>query len=262
MNSPAISTIHRAQGAGVKNTSERYESTAAIRDDILRHLNGWTVLVARLRAECKKRDDDVKSMCHPALETSQSRTNVRYRPMAVRGIGLADAMNYALQRRCARLAVRPTSAIVPNGEPDADPLRRPRCLSVDFVLDGRIQDARQFACVFHFSCWTFGRAQTSWADQFEAINTPIALDLEDSNSAKVAEVAATTADPTPAAADFVNAALTTRAPSERVLTRTLQSGTSSRPGRCRVALEGFEEAIQLDPNYRSGPRGTSGFFFF
>jgi hypothetical protein len=138
-----------------KEPAQRYESATALRDDILRHLNGWAVL-APAYAPLRQAETAVKSIAilplkllnlGPTTDTGES----------FLGVGLADAMITRLSG-VRTLAVRPTSAIVPYGEATTDPLRAGRELSVDYVLDGRIKMVGN-RCAFPFSCWTFNRAQ-------------------------------------------------------------------------------------------------------
>lgn len=165
-----------------KEPEQRYESVAALRDDILRHLNGWAVL-APAYAPARKTDADVKSLAILPLKilnlSQPSNTSD-----AFLGLGLADAMITRLSGMRA-LAVRPTSAVVPYGDDTTDPLRAGRELGVDYVLDGRIKTLGNRVRV-SLQLLDIQQAANSWADQFDE-NYSDALELEDSISAKVAE---------------------------------------------------------------------------
>src|SRR5438034_8890702 len=96
-----------------KESSERYELVAALREDILRHLNGWAVLAPAYAPVGKK--EDIKSIAilplkllnlGPRTDTGES----------FLGVGLADEMITRF-RGVRTLAVRPTSAIVPYTHP-------------------------------------------------------------------------------------------------------------------------------------------------
>jgi serine/threonine protein kinase/Tfp pilus assembly protein PilF len=165
-----------------KEASQRYESAAALRDDVLRHLNGWKVL-APSYAPARKTPDDVKSIAilplkllnlGPTTDTGES----------FLGVGLADAMITRLSG-VRSLAVRPTSAIVPYAEAATDPLQAGRELSVDYVLDGRIKMLGNRVRV-SLQLLDIQQAANSWAHQFDEQYSD-ALDLEDSISEKVAE---------------------------------------------------------------------------
>src|SRR5215471_7009009 len=118
-----------------KTTTERYESVAALRDDILRHLNGWAVMARAFAPE--RKGSDIKSIAILPLKIlnlgESSNTDESYL-----GVGLADAMITRFSG-VRSLAVRPTSAVVAYGEADADPLRAGLELGVDYLLDGRIK---------------------------------------------------------------------------------------------------------------------------
>jgi len=164
-----------------KAPQERYESVAALRDDILRHLNGWAVL-APAYTPVIRRDAGVKSIAVLPLKLINL-GEVTDTGESFLGVGLADAMITRLSG-VRTLAVRPTSAIVAYNDPGSDPLRAGRELSVDFVLDGRIKMLGNRVRV-SLQLLDVQRAANSWADQFDE-NYSDALDLEDSISAKVA----------------------------------------------------------------------------
>ena len=164
-----------------KAPQQRYESAAALRDDILRHLNGWAVL-APAYTPVIKRDAGVKSIAILPLKLINL-GEVSDTGESFLGVGLADAMITRLSG-VRTLAVRPTSAIVAYNDPGSDPLRAGRELSVDYVLDGRIKMLGNRVRV-SLQLLDVQRAANSWADQFDE-NYSDALDLEDSISAKVA----------------------------------------------------------------------------
>ncbi|HKP36911.1 MAG TPA: protein kinase [Pyrinomonadaceae bacterium] len=166
-----------------KDPSERYESPAALRDDILRHLNGWAVMATAYAPATKKKDYEAKSIAilplkilnlGPTTDTGES----------FLGVGLADAMITRLSG-VRSLAIRPTSAIVPYSDQSADPLRAGRELGVDYVLDGRIKTLGNRVRV-SLQLLDVREASNTWAEQFDEQYSD-ALALEDSISAKVAE---------------------------------------------------------------------------
>jgi serine/threonine protein kinase len=163
-----------------KEPAQRYESVAAFRDDILRHLNGGAVLAPAYEPA---RQPDVKSIAILPLKIlnlgESSDTGD-----AFLGLGLADAMITRLSG-VRSLAVRPTSAVAPYGDKNADPLRAGRELGVDYVLDGRIKTLGSRVRV-SLQLLDIRQAANSWAHQFDE-NYSDALELEDSISKKVAE---------------------------------------------------------------------------
>jgi serine/threonine protein kinase/Tfp pilus assembly protein PilF len=236
-----------------KEPSERYESTASFRDDLLRHLNGWTVL-APAYAPMQKKDDDVKSIAilplkllslGPASDTGEG----------FLGIGLADAMITRFSG-VRSLAVRPTSAIVPYGGPDADPLRAGRELSVDYVLDGRIKMLGNRVRV-SLQLLDIQQGANSWADQFDEQYTD-ALDLEDSISAKVAESLLPQLTNTGQRRFRKRGTDNPRAFDAYLRGRFFWNRFT--PGSLPQALAGFEEAIELDPNYALAYVGLADFY--
>jgi len=162
-----------------KEPAQRYESVTALRDDILRHLNGWAVL-APAYAPLRQAETTVKSIAilplkllnlGPTTDTGES----------FLGVGLADAMITRLSG-VRTLAVRPTSAIVSYGEATTDPLRAGRELSVDYVLDGRIKMVGNRVRV-SLQLLDIQQGANSWAEQFDEQYSD-ALDLEDQSRPK------------------------------------------------------------------------------
>jgi serine/threonine protein kinase/Flp pilus assembly protein TadD len=163
-----------------KEPAQRYESVAAFREDIARHLNGGAVLAP---AYAPARQPDVKSIAILPLKI----LNLGESPDtgdAFLGIGLADAMITRLSG-VRSLAVRPTSAVAPYSDANADPLRAGRELGVDYVLDGRIKTLGNRVRV-SLQLLDIRQAANSWAHQFDEIFSD-ALELEDSISKKVAD---------------------------------------------------------------------------
>lgn len=165
-----------------KQPEQRYESVAALREDILRHLNGWTVLAPSF-APSRKSESEVKSIAILPLKLLNLGVTTDTGESFL-GVGLADAMITRLSG-VRTLAVRPTSSIIPYGEPTTDPLRAGRELSVDYVLDGRIKMVGNRVRV-SLQLLDIHQGSNSWADQFDEEYSD-ALDLEDSISAKVAQ---------------------------------------------------------------------------
>jgi len=100
-----------------KEPEQRYESVAALREDILRHLNGWTVLAPAYVPRSKS--DSVKSIAILPLKLLNLSGSTETGESFL-GVGLADAMITRLSG-VRSLAVRPTSSILPYSEPTADP---------------------------------------------------------------------------------------------------------------------------------------------
>ena len=236
-----------------KEPSQRYESVAALRDDILRHLNGWTVL-APAYLPAPKTDSDIKSIAILPLKIlnlgSTSNTAESFL-----GVGLADAMITRFSG-VRSLAVRPTSAIIPYGETHTDPLRAGRELGVDYVLDGRIKTVGGRVRV-SLQLLDIRQGANAWANQFDEQFTD-ALDLEDSISAKVAESLL------PQLTDTGRRKFRKRGTDNPRAFEAYLRGrffwNKFTPGSLPQALASFEEAIKLDPNYALAHVGLADFY--
>jgi eukaryotic-like serine/threonine-protein kinase len=236
-----------------KEPAQRYESVTALRDDILRHLNGWAVL-APAYAPLRKAETTVKSIAilplkllnlGPTTDTGES----------FLGVGLADAMITRLSG-VRTLAVRPTSAIVSYGEATTDPLRAGRELSVDYVLDGRIKMVGNRVRV-SLQLLDIQQGANSWAEQFDEQYSD-ALDLEDSISAKVAQSLL------PQLAETGQVRFRKRGTDNSQAFDAYLRGryfwNKFTPGSLPKALTAFEEAIKLDPNYALAHVGLADFY--
>lgn len=234
-----------------KEPNARYESVAALRDDILRHLNGWKVL-APVYAPARK--SDVKSIAILPLkilnlgDTSDTGD-------AFLGLGLADAMITRFSG-VRSLAVRPTSAVVSYGDEHADPLRAGRELGVDYVLDGRIKTLGNRVRV-SLQLLDIQQAANSWADQFDE-NFSDALDLEDSISKKVAESLL------PQLTDTGRRTFRQRATNDPKAFEAYLRGrflwNKFTPQSLGLAFNAFAEATKLDPGYALAYVGLADFY--
>src|SRR6185436_3620787 len=225
----------------------------ALRDDILRHLNGWAVL-APAYAPLRKAETAVKSIAilplkllnlGPTTDTGES----------FLGVGLADAMITRLSG-VRTLAVRPTSAIVSYGEATTDPLRAGRELSVDYVLDGRIKMVGNRVRV-SLQLLDIQQGANSWAEQFDEQYSD-ALDLEDSISAKVAQ--SLLPQLTETGQVRFRKRGTDSAQAFDAYLRGRYFWNKFTPGSLPKALTAFEEAINLDPNYALAHVGLADFY--
>jgi serine/threonine protein kinase/Tfp pilus assembly protein PilF len=235
-----------------KDPAQRYETTAALRDDLIRHLNGWAVLATAYAPAPRK--EDAKSLAilplkilnlGPSTDTGEN----------FLGIGLADAMITRLSG-VRSLAVRPTSAIVPYGEPNADPLRAGRELGVDYVLDGRIKTLGNRVRV-SLQLFDVREAANAWADQFDEQFSD-ALDLEDSISEKVAESLLPQLTDTGRRRFRKRGTENPRAFDAYLRGRFFWNKFT--PASLPKALTAFEEAIKLDPNYALAYVGLADFY--
>jgi serine/threonine protein kinase/tetratricopeptide (TPR) repeat protein len=234
-----------------KEPSDRYESVAAFRDDLLRHLNGGTVLAP---AYAPARTQNVKSIAILPLKILNLGESGDTGD-AFLGLGLADAMITRLSGVRA-LAVRPTSAVAPYGSEDADPLRAGRELGVDYVLDGRVKTLGNRVRVT-LQLLDIRQAANSWADQFDE-NYSDALDLEDSIAQKVAE--SLLPQLTDAGRRRFRKRGTDNARAFEAYLRGRFFWNSFTPQSLPRAFTAFDEATKLDPGYALAYVGLADFY--
>jgi eukaryotic-like serine/threonine-protein kinase len=234
-----------------KDPAQRYESVATLREDILRHLNGSTVLAS---AHAPARRSDVKSIAILPLKILKLDASSDTGD-AFLGLGLADAMITRLSGIRA-LAVRPTSAVAAYGDENVDPLRAGRELGVDYVLDGRIKTVGSRVRV-SLQLLDIRQAANSWANQFDE-NFSDALKLEDSISKKVAESLL------PQLTDTGRRTFRKRGTDNP---RAFEAYLRGRffwnrftPQSLPNAFTAFEEATKLDPGYALAYVGLADFF--
>ena len=236
-----------------KEPEQRYESAAALRDDILRHLNGWRVL-APAYAPARKTNPEVKSIAILPLKLLNLGATGDTGESFL-GVGLADAMITRLSG-VRTLAVRPTSSILPYGESSTDPLRAGRELSVDYVLDGRIKMVGNRVRV-SLQLLDIHQGANSWADQFDEQYSD-ALDLEDSISVKVAESLLPQLTETGQSRFRKRGTDNPRAFDAYLRGRYFWNKFT--PGSLPQARGAFEEAIKLDPDYALAHVGLADFY--
>jgi tetratricopeptide (TPR) repeat protein len=154
------------------------------------------------------------------------------------------------------LAVRPTSAIVPYGEPDSDPLRAGRELGVDYVLDGRIKTLGNRVRV-SLQLLDVQNGANAWANQFDEQFSD-ALALEDSISERVAESLL------PQLTDTGRRRFRKQGTDNPQAFEAYLRGrffwNRFTPESLPQALASFEEALRLDPNYALAYVGLADFY--
>jgi len=236
-----------------KEPAQRYESAAALRDDILRHLNGLAVL-APTYTPARKTNASIKSIAILPLKIlnlgAASDTGESFL-----GVGLADAMITRFSG-VRTLAVRPTSAVVPYSDPNTDPLRAGRELGVDYVLDGRIKTLGNRVRV-SLQLLDIHDGANAWANQFDEQFSD-ALALEDSISEKVADSLL------PTLTDTGRLKFRKRGTDDPKAFEAYLRGrffwNQFTPESLPRALASFEEAIQLDQNYALAYVGLADFY--
>ena len=244
-----------------KEPSKRYRSAAEFCSDIERHIEGKTVdaprYSSRKRTELvRSYSDDAKLLAVLPLKflnfSATENTDENYL-----SIGLADAIISRLTN-VRSFTVRPTSSISGYEKSDIDPLQAGRELRVDFVLDGRI---RKFGDKLRVSMQMLDiqKGSTAWAGQFDEEFTDILM-LEDAISEQVAD------------------ALVTQVTGENSLqlgkrgTDNPQAYEAYLKGRYHwnqftadslpKAIEQFQRAAELDPNYAMAHVGVADFYIW
>ena len=234
-----------------KEPAQRYESVAAFRDDLLRHLNGAAVQ-APVYAPVHK--PDMKSIAILPLKIMKLGESSDTGD-AFLGLGLTDAMITRLSG-VRSLAVRPTSAIAAYGDENVDPLRAGRELGVDYVLDGRIKTLGKRVRIT-LQLLDIRQAANSWAHQFDE-NFSDALALEDSISKQVAESLL------PQLTDTGRRTFRKRGTDNPRAFEAYLRGrffwNSFTPDSLPRAFAAFEEATKLDPGYALAYVGLADFY--
>ncbi len=234
-----------------KEPAQRYESVAAFRDDLVRHLNG-AVVEAPVYAPSRK--PEVKSIAILPLKIMKLGES-RDTGDEFLGIGLTDAMITRLSG-VRSLAVRPTSAIAPYGDESVDPLRAGRELGVDYVLDGRIKTLGNRVRIT-LQLLDIRQAANSWAHQFDETFSD-ALKLEDSISQQVAESLL------PQLTDTGRRTFRKRGTDNPRAFEAYLRGrffwNSFMPDLLPRAFQAFEEATKLDPGYALAYVGLADFY--
>lgn len=163
-----------------KNPAERYQSAAALADDITNFLEGRPVNAeAFTQTTTLSRPPGKLSLAILPFRVLGS-VSVGDTGEEFLGIGLADALISRLSG-VTRLVVRPTSSIIPFG--DSNPFKAAQQLGVEFVLDGNVRIAGGRIRV-SVQLYSAADDSTVWAKAFDEQLTDV-LELEDSLSKQV-----------------------------------------------------------------------------
>jgi eukaryotic-like serine/threonine-protein kinase len=245
-----------------KETAERYQSVAALREDIIRHLEGRTVsapiyapvAVTRPLRPASVQSTGVKSIAVLPLKILNLSPNTDTGDKFM-SVGLADALITKLSG-VRSLAVRPTSAVLRYGDEGSDPVEAGRELGVDFVLDGRIKIVGQRIRV-SLQLLDIETDTSIWANQFDERYTD-ALELEDSISAKVAD--ALLPELTEGERDQLKKRGTDNPRAFDAYMRGRYFWNQFTPESLAKVIEAFQAAISLDPNYALPFVGIADFY--
>jgi serine/threonine protein kinase/tetratricopeptide (TPR) repeat protein len=245
-----------------KEPAERYQSAAALRDDIVRHLEGETLpfpahtpaAPARTSPSAGAQSAGAKSIAVLPLKilNLSPNTDTGDRFMSV---GLADALITKLSG-VRSLTVRPTSAVLRYGDEGSDPVAAGRELGVDFVLDGRIKIVGERIRV-SLQLLDVDSDASIWANQFDERFTDV-LELEDSISGKVAEALL------PELTEGERYQLKKRGTDNPKAFEAYMRGryfwNQFTPESLAKVIESLQAAIGLDPNYALPHVGIADFY--
>jgi serine/threonine protein kinase/tetratricopeptide (TPR) repeat protein len=245
-----------------KETTERYQSVAALREDIIRHLEGGAVSAPIYTAVATARPS------RPAGVQTTGAKSIAVLPLKIlnlspntdtgdkfMSVGLADALITKLSG-VRRLAVRPTSAVLRYGDEASDPVQAGRELGVDFVLDGRIKIVGERIRV-SLQLLDIESGTSVWANQFDERYTD-ALELEDSISAKVAD--ALLPELTEGERDQLKKRGTDNPKAFEAYMRGRYFWNQFTPESLAKVIESFQTAVNLDPNYVLPYVGIADFY--
>jgi TolB-like protein/Tfp pilus assembly protein PilF len=245
-----------------KETAERYQSAAALRDDIVRHLEGGTVSSpvyapaprSRPALSARVQSTGVKSIAVLPLKILNLSPNTDTGDKFM-SVGLADALITKLSG-ARSLAVRPTSAVLRYGDEGSDPIVAGRELGVNYVLDGRIKIVGERIRV-SLQLLDIERDATIWANQFDERYRD-ALELEDSISQKVAE--ALLPELTEGERDQLKKRGTDNPKAFEAYMRGRYFWNQFTPESLAKVIESFQAAISLAPTYALPHVGIADFY--
>jgi serine/threonine protein kinase/tetratricopeptide (TPR) repeat protein len=247
-----------------KEMAERYQTVAALHEDVIRHLEGGAVFapiytrVARSRSAAagtaSSQNAGTKSIAVLPLKilNLSPETDTGDKFMSV---GLADALITKLSG-VRSLAVRPTSAVLRYGDEGSDPVEAGREMGVNFVLDGRIKIVGNRIRV-SLQLLDIDSGTNIWAHQFDERYTDV-LELEDSISAKVAD--ALLPEITEGERDQLKKRGTNNPKAFEYYMRGRYFWNQFTPESLAKVLESFQTAIAIDPDYALPHVGVADFY--
>jgi serine/threonine protein kinase/Tfp pilus assembly protein PilF len=242
-----------------KDAGERYETAGEFAADILHYLEGAEVQAKiDLRAREKRpvalrSESESKSLAVLPLnflnydETSNTGDEFL-------SVGLADALVSRLSG-VQRLILRPTSSVLRFGA-GSDPFAAGRELGVEFVLSGSIRRAGERLRITA-QLLNVPKNATLWSQSFDENMTDV-LALEDSLSEKIAHclLPQFTSDE----AEHLNKRGTNNPEAYEAYLRGRYYCNQFTPETFPKALEWFEKAIALDPEYALAFVGVADFY--
>ena len=171
------------------------------------------------------------------------------------GIGLADALITRLTN-IKRIVVRPTSSVLRYAEETTDPFQAGRELNVEFVLDGNFRRVGERVRV-SMQLLNIRENTARWAQTFDENFTDV-LELEDSISEKVSQslVSSLSGEEQKQIAKRS----TNDVEAYKAYMRGRYFWNQFTPETLPKAIESFQAAIALDPNYALAHVGVADFY--
>lgn len=243
-----------------KATDERYRSVAEFRGDVEKYLGGEKLDLIPYSSFQNARGGDDTSKILAVLPLSfldPSGDGRADDSSAYLTIGIADAIINRLAG-VKDLVVRPTSSIASFNGKTLNPLRVGRELGTDYVLDGRI---RRFGDRIRVSLQLLEveKGAAIWAGHFDESSKDI-LELEDAVSEHVVNIL------TPKLTGAEKRRLSRRGTNDPKAHDAYLRGrfywNHFTGSAVLMALEGFQEAVRLDPNYALAYVGIADYYMW
>ncbi len=239
-----------------KSPSNRYETTADLANDITNYLEGRSV-----KAEFHVTMRDIPRPASDSLSLAVLPFRMIGSPTPgstgdeFLGIGLADALISRLSG-VRRLVVRPTSSVLPFSE--GDPREAGLQLGVDFVLEGNIRRV-EGRLRFSVRLLQVASGSTRWAKAFDTSITDV-MELEDTLSEQVAS--SLLPELTAKERERLEKRGTNDPAAFRAYVRGRYFWNRFTDEYLLKALDAFNEAIELDPDYALAHIGIAEFFIW
>ena len=219
-------------------------------DALLRKLNHRLASLPTLPIESHLGQESVAVLPFKVLTQPTENTGEEYL-----GIGLADALITRLSN-VRRLVVRPTSSVLRYRGVAVDPLVAGRDLHVEYVIDGSLRRVGERLRVTA-QLMNVAEGITSWAEQFDEESKDV-LQIEDSISERVTKALL------PQLTGDERVELSKRGTEnpkafESYLRGRYHWNTFTESGLAR-AIEFYNQAIKLDPNYALAYTGIADYY--
>ena len=217
---------------------------------LLRKLNHRLAALPTLPAESRAGQESIAVLPFKVLSSPVENTGDEYL-----GVGLADALITRLSN-VQRLIVRPTSSVLRYRSAEADPLVAGRDLGVGYIVDGSLRRAGNRIRVMA-QLISIAEGATRWAEQFDEESTDV-LQIEDSISEKV--IVALLPQLTGDEQQQLSKRGTESAEAFESYLRGRYYWNSYTESGLARALECYNHAIELDPNYALAYTGIADYY--